>query len=746
MFQREDWTLFRSLNTLGQKAGVPIDQIPALVAKELVDNALDACGGCQVGFLQGNGIWVHDEGEGIPGDDTEVASLFSIARHLTSSKILRKPGRGAMGNGLRVVAGAVLATKGQLVVSTRGRTLKLSPEESTGKTVPKRLGEWNSRGCRIAVDFGSIKVKPDTLHWANLAIRFASGESSYKGDSSPYWYDSESFYELLQASGTLTVRELVANLRGCTEPKAGRIANNFKGRHAKELSRSEADDLLRKAQSESKAVSAKSLGRIGQAARPASGYSRVLGRLPIQSGSSAIAGELPVSIEAWAELSKKPHVTLLINRTPVTGELYAGMDKTNLVLQGCGTYLEIPIGRKPVRLFINVDIPYMPITTDGKEPDLGRFGTLIAEVSAKAVRIARRKSSLTRGAQDTKKDAIVANLEVGVAQASGNGEYRFSQRQLFYAIRPLFIEAHGEAPGWNYFCQVVTAHEEKHGDIQGMYRDPRGVVYHPHLREDIPLGTLHVEKYVRPDWMFNKVLYCEKEGFFEIFKSVQWAERNDCALMTSKGFSSRAARDLIDHLADTDEECKFFCIHDSDAQGTMIYQTLQSATKARGDRKVEIINLGLDPAEARDMGLQVEPVEKGHTKAVADYISANDRLWLQTNRVELNAMTTPEFLDWLDRKFAPYAGKVIPPADVLGDQLRDDVRNELDQKIAAEILEEARHREKVDEAFVQRTEIIDAAVSNLPDDVQSVLTSNTSDRWVIPVGEIAREIARRPAG
>lgn len=39
LFSREDWTLFRSLETLSQKAGIPSKKIPALVAKELADNA-----------------------------------------------------------------------------------------------------------------------------------------------------------------------------------------------------------------------------------------------------------------------------------------------------------------------------------------------------------------------------------------------------------------------------------------------------------------------------------------------------------------------------------------------------------------------------------------------------------------------------------------------------------------------------------------------------------------------------------
>ena len=52
----------------------------------------------------------------------------------------------------------------------------------------------------------------------------------------------------------------------------------------------------------------------------------------------------------------------------------------------------------------------------------------------------------------------------------------------------------------------------------------------------------------------------------------------------------------------------------------------------------------------------------------ASYVVAYDHEdywadWLQENRVELNAMTTPVFLAWLDAKMQQHDGqKVVPPA------------------------------------------------------------------------------------
>src|SRR5690606_41000905 len=120
-----------------------------------------------------------------------------------------------------------------------------------------------------------------------------------------------------------------------------------------------------------------------------------------------------------------------------------------------------------------------------------------------------------------------------------------------------------------------------------MSRDPLRTLYHPPTGESIPIGTVSVSGYTRPPWTFNNVLFIEKEGFFETMKAVKWPERYDCALMSSKGFSSRAARDFLDMLAeDAVEDVTVFCVHDADAFGTMIYQTLQEATRARARRKV----------------------------------------------------------------------------------------------------------------------------------------------------------------
>ncbi len=111
LFEREDWELFGSLATLAQKAGVPKRHLVAVAAKELADNALDAGAHVAVGLCPPDGFHVTDDGPGLPyAEPADIARLFSIGRPLVSSKLWRLPTRGALGNGLRVVAGLVLAT------------------------------------------------------------------------------------------------------------------------------------------------------------------------------------------------------------------------------------------------------------------------------------------------------------------------------------------------------------------------------------------------------------------------------------------------------------------------------------------------------------------------------------------------------------------------------------------------------------------------------------------------------------
>ena len=203
-----------------------------------------------------------------------------------------------------------------------------------------------------------------------------------------------------------------------------------------------------------------------------------------------------------------------------------------------------------------------------------------------------------------------------------------------------------------------------------MYREPRGSIYHPHRGETITLGTLMVEDYERPLWTFNKLAYIEKEGFGEALKENAGPSGNDCMLMSSKGFTTRAARDLVDKLAEHDEPVTIFCVHDADASGDHDLPDLSGGNAGARRPQDQIINLGLEPWEAIAMGLEVETVEQRKRASPLPTMCSNAKTlapdgdtwedWLQTHRIELNAMTTPDFIEWLDGKMAALQRQARP--------------------------------------------------------------------------------------
>lgn len=756
MFGRDDWTLFRNISTLGQKAGVPRHKLAALVLKELADNALDAGARCELSVMPDGWYRVADDGPGIDGDNEEIARLFSIRRPLSSTKLFRLPMRGALGNGLRVVAGAVLACGGGLRVRTRGRWLTLRPMDD-GHTSVVDVEPAAAEGTAVEVRFaGELAVSSDrTLSMARAAVAMR-GVSKFEGKTNPWWYDSDSFFEMLNAAGGQRLGDLLDNVAGMRTGMlmALPLASDekpYRAMRCEGVTRAQAEAILAALREGAKPAKPSVLGEVGAFTMPSNGYAKKVGSYKLAPGVGKLGAELPAVVEVWAtRVDDRPACSVFVNRTPVTADVntYAGGagHRAETSIFGCGLRHYFKTGRQPMSMVVCVTTPYMAITTDGKEPNLEPLFGTIAEAVAAACRKARLPRS-EEGRPASKRDIILGSLDEAVAKASGGGEHRFSLRQLFYAVRPFVLEAGGEEPDYGYFSSVIGEWEKERGPIRGIYRDARGVLYHPHTGETIALGTLNVEKYRRPEYRFNKVLYVEKGGFFELLKDARWPERHDCALMTSQGFASGAARDLLDLIGDTDEEMLFFCVHDADGPGTGIYQALVEETKSRRALRVKVINLGLDPAEAVGMGLATEKVERKKGKVpVADYIKDGPQgwkweEWLQSTRVELNSMTSPQFLRWLDGKMEDHdrLGKVLPPRETMADALRVVAEKKVREAVVARILASSDL-----EAQVRRLMLMTDLPGewDLADSVREHLKYNRAVPWEKPLEEIAEKAVR----
>ena len=194
-------------------------------------------------------------------------------------------------------------------------------------------------GTRIEITFGApLPVDPDALAWAEAAVRMAEGGETYRGKPSPHWYDADHFFDMLKAAGKRPVREIVAELAGCSGPTAGRITAAFKGTACTDLTRDQAIEVLKRARAETSAVLADRLGKVGKLPTLLPSYA--IEQSVFRTGGREPKAEIPFVVEAWVSVDPKgeseANVHLFVNRTPIVEEVKAYWKKTGFGVFGCG--------------------------------------------------------------------------------------------------------------------------------------------------------------------------------------------------------------------------------------------------------------------------------------------------------------------------------------------------------------------------------------------------------------------------
>ncbi|MGI9066216.1 MAG: hypothetical protein ACR2HX_07425, partial [Pyrinomonadaceae bacterium] len=128
--------------------------------------------------------------------------------------------------------------------------------------------------------------------------------------------------------------------------------------------------------------------------------------------------------------------------------------------------------------------------------------------------------------------------------------------------------------------------------------DDRGHVEEPHTERRIGLGTLAVRGYTN-NWMtkmptltlssislgvetngpgnrFKFALFIEKEGFNALLERARIRDRYDIAVMSTKGTSVTASRELLESL--TAQGVTTLIAHDFDSWGFTICHTFHTST------------------------------------------------------------------------------------------------------------------------------------------------------------------------
>jgi Protein of unknown function C-terminus (DUF2399) len=315
------------------------------------------------------------------------------------------------------------------------------------------------------------------------------------------------------------------------------------------------------------------------------------------------------------------------------------------------------------------------------------------------------------------KEAAWQVMEAAYRKASSDGALAANARQIMYAARPDIIRLTGNPTPWkssSYFTQTLLPDfMQEHPELTANWDvvfDARGHFREPHTGHALGLGTVEVRQYIMqwqrclaprladltiphqirtvgPWHRYRYALFVEKEGFDALLEQARLAERYDLALMSTKGMTVTAARHLVERLSQAG--VTILVLHDFDKYGLEILQKFTTDTRRYQYTDVPtVIDLGLRLAEALQMGLESEPVPYRSKKDPRESLRAcgaseeecaflveryelrhpwdDEPVAWHGQRIELNAMTSRQFLDWLEEKLqAAGVAKVVPDADTL---------------------------------------------------------------------------------
>lgn len=383
-------------------------------------------------------------------------------------------------------------------------------------------------------------------------------------------------------------------------------------------------------------------------------------------------------------------------------------------------------------------------------------------------------------------------LPAAYRKASGDGQYPASKRQVYYAAREEFRIATGRKITQQRCNTLLLQYMNTHTSITSSWRvtaDPRGTLLIPNTDQEtrIPCGTLDIDRHLESmhddepidqmltvPWQwpsvaagqrFRAVLYIEKEGFEPLLRQTRIAERFEIAVLSCKGQSVAAARKYVDHVCHVNGGVPLFVVHDFDVFGFFIAARLTSVSEDawNDDRvayhfrnEINVTDFGLRLEDARKYGLTDEVCKRpkyidpdlGCTKDEREFLYSG-------RRIELNAFTAPQFVEWLEGKLRK-AGlddreRMIPTDDVLEKAYRRSIVtvriNKAVRDIHATLVKEAtdatvpkRLRSKLSAAMKSSDEPWDIALHRLTADHLGVELPQDNDGQAEDVAAIAERL------
>ena len=398
---RRPYRDYMAVHTLARRAGCSSQTLALAAAKELIDNALDASPqGIQVD-VGDRTVTVRDFGPGLT--EAKILELFSVRRDAISSKRWRQARRGALGNGLRVVMGAMHCSGAgsDLTVESRGAGLALGIMADGSTRVLGRFESDISEGTSVSLTIGQDLEfdRPRIETYAALS-QDATGVAFGGSKAVPQWFDRATVVELARdvAPDTSVMEfarqfDLTADAMASIKAVASRMTTSQLLNSGLFGDSAHLDDVINIILGGGKEPP-RELKRMGRAARPGA-YNYFEGTL--QLGQA----QVPVLIEVWTEgypvrdrrTSGSVAVdTIFVNRTPAlilrrsSGSVKLPDFDFRLSVEN--SFIEVPAEKSglkgPCSFVIDIAITAaeLPLISEGKAVDLSVFTKAIGETIA----------------------------------------------------------------------------------------------------------------------------------------------------------------------------------------------------------------------------------------------------------------------------------------------------------------------------------------------------------------------------
>jgi hypothetical protein len=212
------------------------------------------------------------------------------------------------------------------------------------------------------------------------------------------------------------------------------------------------------------------------------------------------------------------------------------------------------------------------------------------------------------------------------------------------------------------------------------------------------------------------------------------------AYVSPKGMGTTSVRQLFEQLSLQFSDLKILVMHDFDKSGFSIAGTLKRSTERfQFEHPPEIINLGLRLEDVERYGLESEPVDytsdpgpnlekNGATAAEIQFLRGEPYTYwdkgkpkqgFHGQRVELNAFTNSQLLEWLEAKLVEHGVEKVIPDDAT---LAQDYRRKVGLREYRRLIEEVKPKaeEKARNAKVPK---------NLRQQIKRRLKENPALAW-----------------